>query len=378
MKRILAIVLVLALFSFSSSVYAQSFDFKAKSVILMEATTGTVLYEMNADTALPPASVTKIMTILLVMEAIDSGKIKLTDMVSISEHAAQMGGSQVYLEPGEQMSVDELLKCVVVASANDAAAALAEYCAGSEDNFVAQMNRRAKELGMVNTHFENTNGLDDTTASHLTSARDIAIMSRELLKHEKIFNYTNIWMDTIRNGTFGLTNTNRLIRFYKGANGLKTGSTSKAGFCISATAKRDEMQLIAVVMASPTRDDRNSTAAKLLDFGFANYTIYNNNPKAEIPDTIKVRGSVAKQLPITTENCFEMLISKDQASKVEKNMVLPSEVQAPIRKGSVVGEVQYILKDEIIGKVNILADKTIERIGFLDLLKISLEKLSIF
>lgn len=378
MKRILAIVLIFALLSLGGSVYAEPFDFKAQSVILIEATTGEILYEKNADVTLPPASVTKIMTILLVMEAIDTGKIKLTDMVSISQHAANMGGSQVYLEPGEQMSVDELLKCVVVASANDAAAALAEYCAGSEENFVTQMNRRAKELGMMGTHFENTNGLDDTTTSHLTSARDIAIMSRELLKHEKIFDYTNIWMDTIRNGTFGLTNTNRLIRFYKGANGLKTGSTSKAGFCISATAKRNGLQLIAVIMASPTRDDRNSTAAKLLDFGFANYTFYEDVPQAEIPNTINIRGSIARQIPITTENSFQKLLSKDQASMVKKIVVLPSEVNAPIQKGSVVGEVQYVLKDEIIGKVSILADKTIERIGFLDLLKISLKKLSIF
>ena len=200
----------------------------------------------------------------------------------------------------------------------------------------------------------------------------------KLIKHEKIFDYTNIWMDTIRNGTFGLTNTNRLIRFYKGANGLKTGSTSRAGFCISATAKRNGLQLIAVIMASPTRDDRNSTAAKLLDFGFANYTFYEDVPQTEIPNTINIRGSIAHQIPITTENSFQTLLSKDQASMVKKIVVLPNEVNAPIQKGSVVGEVQYVLKDEIIGKVSILADKTIERIGFLDLLKISLKKLSIF
>ena len=207
-----------------------------------------MLYEENADQALPPASVTKIMTLLLVMEAIDGGSITLNDTVQVSENAASMGGSQVFLEPGETMSVEELLKCVIVASANDASVALAEFVAGSEEAFVARMNERAGQLGMQNTHFENTNGLDDTTTEHLTSARDIAIMSAELIRHPKILDYSSIWMDSIRNGSFGLTNTNRLIRFYRGANGLKTGSTSRAGFCISASALRDGMQLIAVVM----------------------------------------------------------------------------------------------------------------------------------
>ena len=224
---------------------------ECQSAILMEASTGMVLYEKNADEALPPASVTKIMTLLLVMEAVDSGKIKLTDMVSVSENAASMGGSQVYLKVGEEMSVEEMIKCVVIASANDCAVALAEFLCGSEEAFVTQMNTRAKELGMENTNFENTNGLDDTVTNHKISARDIAIMSRELLSHELILKYSSTWMDTIRDGTFGLTNTNRLVRFYSGANGLKTGSTSRAKFCISATAKRDGMQLIAVIMAAP-------------------------------------------------------------------------------------------------------------------------------
>ena len=247
-NKILLYLLLFTTFFTPLSITAEEFKFEAKSVILMEAETGEILYEMNADQPLPPASVTKIMTILLVMEAIDNGKIMLTDNVNISNTAANMGGSQVYLKVGEQMTVDELLKCVVVASANDAAAALAEYCSGSIEAFVIKMNEKAKELGMVNTHFENTNGLDDTTENHVTSARDIAIMSKELLKHEKIFDYTTIWRDTIRNGAFELTNTNRLIRYYKGSTGLKTGSTSKAGFCISATAERNGLHLIAVIM----------------------------------------------------------------------------------------------------------------------------------
>ena len=220
----------------------------AVSCILMDAKTGRVLFEKNADEALPPASVTKVMTMLLVFEALDAGTIKLSDMVQASEHAASMGGSQIYLKVGEEMSVDDLLKSLIVASANDAAVALAEYIAGSEESFVAKMNARAEELGMKNTHFENTNGLDDTATNHVTSARDIAIMTREVVKHEAVFNYSTIWMDTIRDGAFGLTNTNRLIRFYKGATGLKTGSTAKAKFCISATAKSDGISLIKVIM----------------------------------------------------------------------------------------------------------------------------------
>ncbi len=289
MRKILALLLalltlgVLPLMSWGDGIETQ-----AKSLILVEGSTGKVLYELNADESLPPASVTKIMTLLLVFEAIEEGKLRFEDPITVSEQAAKMGGSQVYLEQGEQMTVDELLKCVVIASANDAAAALAEAVSGSLESFVSDMNRRAAELGMSHSHFENTNGLDDTTTTHLTSARDIAIMSKELLKHEKIFDYTTIWMDTVRNGAFGLTNTNRLIRFYNGANGLKTGSTSKAGFCISATAKRDGMQLIAVVMGSPTRDERNATAAKLLDYGFARYEVYNTPSLTQ--ETLPVLG----------------------------------------------------------------------------------------
>jgi len=282
-KRLISFLLLpamlIGLFSFSASA-AETPDLAidAQSAILIEASTGQVFYEKNADEALPPASVTKIMTLLLVMEAIDSGSIALSDMVSVSDYASSMGGSQVYLKAGETMSVEDLLKSVVIASANDAAVALAEFLMGSEEAFVKRMNERAKELGMENTNFENTNGLDDTAENHLISARDIATMSRELIKHEKILEYSSTWMDSIRNGEFGLTNTNRLIRFYSGANGLKTGSTSKAKFCISASAKRDGMQLIAVIMGSPTRDIRNECAKKLLDYGFANYGCY-SNPK---------------------------------------------------------------------------------------------------
>ena len=248
---------------------SENFDVEAKSAVLMDFNTGTVLYEKNPDEPLPPASVTKIMTLLIIMEALDSGELSADEIVTVSEYAASMGGSQVFLEAGETMPINDFLKSIIIASANDCAVAMAEAVCGSEEVFVARMNQRAKELGMKNTHFENATGLDDDVSNHLTSARDIAIMSRELMKHDKIFEYTTTWMDSIRNGAFGLTNTNRLIRFYKGATGLKTGSTGKAGFCISATAKRDGLHLIAVIMGSETRDIRNNAAKKLLDYGFS-------------------------------------------------------------------------------------------------------------
>jgi len=337
-------------------------DLDAKSVVLIECETGKVLYEYNCDEKLPPASVTKIMTMLLVMEAIDSGKINLNDMVSVSENAASMGGSQVYLEVGEQMSVDEMLKCVAVSSANDAAVALAEFTYGSEEAFVEKMNERAKELGMENTNFENTNGLDDTATNHYTSARDIAIMSMELLKHEKIFDYTTIWMDTVRNGEFTLTNTNRLIRFYKGANGLKTGSTSKAKFCLSASAKREGLQLVAVVMASSTRDSRNASATKLLDYGFANYS-YIEFPQEEIGD-VKVVGGKVETIKAVTENCG-FVVSKADANKIEKVIETSEGISAPVAKGDVIGTVTYKINGEIIGEKNIVSSEDAERIDFL-------------
>ena len=330
MKKIIAVILILVILLSALGIHAFAADFSeevnAKSAVLMDANTGKILFEYNADDALPPASVTKVMTLLLVFEALDNGVIKLSDMVSTSEHAASMGGSQIYLEPGEQMSVDELIKSVVVSSANDAAASLAEYVSGSESAFVAAMNKRAKELGMNNTNFENTNGLDDTSENHVTSARDIAIMSRELMKHEKIFDYTTIWMDTVRNGTFGLSNTNRLLRTYKGCTGLKTGSTAKAKFCISATAKRDGLSLIAVIMGSPTRDDRNALAAKLLDFGFANYAIYSDTDGAV--DNIKVTGGIKNDIALK-HNDFSSLIEKSALSKIEAVTDIPESVLLP-------------------------------------------------
>ncbi len=340
------------------------------SAILMEANTGTVLFEQNADAALPPASVTKIMTLLLVMEDIDAGKIKLTDTVTVSAHAASMGGSQVYLKEGETMSVEEMLKCVIIASANDCAVALAEFAAGSEEAFVRRMNARATELGMKNTHFENTNGLDDTAMGHLTSARDIAIMSRALIAHPKILEYSGIWMDTIRDGAFGLTNTNRLVRFYPGCTGLKTGSTAKAKFCISATAQRDGLSLIAVIMAAENRDVRNASAAKLLDYGFANYSIF----KADAGQTVlpTIGGSVSTcevQFP-----AFSVIVPKGCANRVERTVDLPETVMAPLSMGDAVGQIVYRLDGKEVGSIPVTLTVDLPKITYYDLFLQILQK----
>ena len=371
MKKILILALILSFLLLivlslpqKSSAKEYPFELDAKSAILMDAKTGTVLFEQNADAALPPASVTKVMTLLLVMEAIDSGRISLDDKVSVSEEAAKMGGSQVYLEPGETMQVEELIKCVVIASANDAAYALAEHVSGSEEAFVRRMNERASELGMKNTHFENTNGLDDTVTAHLTSARDIAIMSRELISHKKILEYTTIWQDSIRDGSFVLTNTNRLVRFYPGATGLKTGSTSRALFCISATAERNGLHLIAVVMGSPTRDIRNAEAKKLLDYGFSGYAAF-RAPEEELP-RLPVSGGKAEDVGLRLSE-FCALLEKGKEGRVTRTVVLPERITAPVAEGEAVGYVEYSLDGKSIGRADILATEEVQGVGYLDL-----------
>ncbi len=330
------------------------------SAILMDAATGQVLYEQNADAALPPASVTKVMTLLLVMEAVDAGRIALTDTVTVSAHAASMGGSQVYLKEGECMSVEEMLKCVVIASANDCAVALAEHVAGSEEGFVAAMNARAAELGMVNTHFENTNGLDDTATNHVTSARDIAIMSRALISHPKILEYSGTWMDSIRDGAFGLTNTNRLVRFYPGCTGLKTGSTAKAKFCISATAERDGLSLICVIMAAETRDVRNAAAVKLLDYGFANYAAY----EAQAGElTLPVLGGTEAACTVRYDR-FCATVPKGAAGRVERELSLPDTLTAAVCAGDEVGRVIYRLDGTELGSVPVYATQDVPKMSF--------------
>ena len=364
MKKLLSVILctVIILCVLPMKYQGAELYGEAKSVILMEASTGEVLYEHNADQRLPPASVTKIMTILLTVEELDKGTLSLSDKIQVSERASKMGGSQVYLKAGEIMTVEDLLKSVIVASANDASTALAEHISGSVEEFVRKMNERAKQLGMENTVFENPTGLDDSVTDHLTTARDIALMSAELLKHPVIFNYTTIWMDTIRDGAFGLTNTNRLIRFYKGATGLKTGSTSKAGFCISATAERDGMHLIAVVMGSPNRDSRNETAKALLDYGFSAYRFYKYE-QGNVGE-IKVDCGIKSSLSLIGEG-FGKLLPKDiYASGVTAETVLPKSVKAPIRAGDKIGEIIFKANGTEIGRVSIKAAETINKISF--------------
>ena len=333
-------------------------DIRSKSVILLEQSTGEVLYSYNPDEQYPPASITKIMTLLLVMEAIDTGKITVDDMVTCSQHAADMGGSQIWLEPNEQMSVHDLLKATAVSSANDAATCLAEYVAGSEEAFVAMMNQRAQELGMKNTVFKNTNGLD--AEGHLSTARDIAIMSMELLKHPKILEYTTIWMDSLRGGETQLVNTNKMIRYYDGATGLKTGTTDGAGSCLSASATRNGMTLIAVTLGSATSDERFYTAKKLLDYGFANYELANIQPmSAETP--VKVTGGVENEVTVEPQPPEPLVLPKGRSQEITQEIELMPQVSAPVEKGQTVGRVIVKLGEEKILTYPMVASQSVEK-----------------
>ena len=339
-------------------------EIEAKSAILIDADTGTVLYSKNENEALPPASVTKIMTLLLVAEAIADEKINPGDKVTVSANAASMGGSQIFLKEGEEFSVEELLKSTIIASANDAAVALAELIAGSEESFVTLMNSRASELGLQNTSFENATGLDDTVSNHVTSAADIATMSRELLKHECVTKYSNVWQDSIRDGEFVLTNTNRLVRYYKGCTGLKTGSTDKAGFCVSASAKRDGLHLIAVIMGSPTRDLRNDAARALLDYGFSNYAMFKDTG-VELEKVAVLRG-LTLETPVFSKD-FCILLEKEKLKKIEKKYIIPETLSAPLKNGDKVGEIIYYLDDIELGKADIYVNTDIKELSFLDI-----------
>ncbi len=336
------------------------FNAGCESALLMEANTGAVLYAHNESHSASPASVTKVMTLLLVMEAVESGAMSLDEEITVSSVAASMGGSQVFLEEGERMKADELIKCTVIASANDAAVALAERVSGSVDAFVKRMNERAVELGMTNTHFDNPTGLDDTTDDNYTSAMDIAIMSRELLRHELITKYSSMWQDTIRNGEFTLTNTNRLVRYYDGCNGLKTGSTDKAGYCISAAAKRGDMQLIAVIMGADTRDERNEIARKLLDTGFANYTVYTDPEEAV--ECVPVYGGKIDSVNVYSRP-FSAIINKSDLSKISKVYDIPDHLTAPVDSSKSVGSIVYEIGGKRIGKCELYVKENIDGIG---------------
>ncbi|WFR60034.1 D-alanyl-D-alanine carboxypeptidase [Anaerocolumna sp. AGMB13025] len=342
------------------------------SAVLIEGSTGSIIYEKNKDEKLKPASITKIMTLLLIFEAIDSGKIKLTDEVSVSEHAASMGGSQVYLEPFETQTVDTMLKCISIASANDASVAMAEKIAGSEEEFVARMNARAKELGMLNTHFVNCCGLD--VDNHYSTAYDVALMSRELItKHPEISNYSTTWMDSITHTTkkgqseFGLTNTNKLIKHYNGITGLKTGSTSLAKYCLSATAKRNGMDLIAVIMAAPETKVRFFEASKLLDYGFANCSIYRDANKDLQGEPLEVKKGVAATVGYKVKDEFSYLCLKGvNPDDITKEIAIYDNVTAPVKENDKVGEVTYKLGGNKIGTVDIVASENIAKAKFKD------------
>ena len=340
----------------------QTLDIKAKSCILMEPNTKKILYEANADEKLSPASITKVMPLLLVMEAIDRKDITLETVVTASEHACSMGGSQIWLEPGESMTVDELLKATVIASANDACVALGELIAGSEEGFVALMNERAKELGMDNTTFKNCTGLD--AEGHLTTAHDVAIMSSELIKHELIKKYSTVWMDSLRDGQSELVNTNKLVRFYKGTTGLKTGTTSIAKYCLSATAERDGLELVAVVLAGETSNDRFNGAKKLLDYGFANYSF--TSVKADLKETEKeILDGVKKKVKVSADGTVDILLSKKESKDIKKTTVWNENIKAPIKKGDVLGYVIVNQGENEIGKIEIKALEDVEKLGFL-------------
>ena len=378
MKRIGWFVVVLGMLAGLLPLSARAVDMEipAKSALLMDVATGTVLYEENAHEALPPASVTKVMTMLLIMEAIDEGRIGWEDTVTASDTAAAKGGSQIYLKVGETMTVSDMVKSIAVSSANDCACAMAEHIAGSESAFVDQMNQRAAELGMNDTHFVNCTGLDDgeDAKNHRTSAYDIALMSRELMKnHPDIKKFTTIWMDTVRNGEFGLSNTNKLVRFYQGATGLKTGFTSGAGYCLSATAMRDGMELIAVVMGCETSQDRFAACKSMLDYGFANYALAQPqlSGNAFVPVTLGKQKSVGA-VPAQAE---ALLIDKAHKNSLVTEVSLDESVAAPVSKGQRIGTLTVRAGEQILLQVPMVAQEGVERLSFGDVFKLVLGKL---
>ena len=370
MKRVgwLMVALALLLGILPLSAGAVELDVAGKSALLMDVATGTVLYEKNSHEALAPASVTKVMTMLLIMEAIDSGKIGWNDSVTASEAAAAKGGSQIYLKVGETMSVADMVKSIAVSSANDCACAMAEHIAGSESAFVDMMNARAKELGMENTHFVNCTGLDDSeeAKTHLTSAYDIALMSRELLKHHPdIKKYTTIWMDTVRDGTFGLSNTNKLVRFYSGATGLKTGFTSGAGYCLSASAQRDGMELIAVVMGCESSQDRFAACKSMLDYGFANYSLV--SPRLTTDAAVAVKLGKQGTVSAVAGEEAALLIDKAQKDQVTTEVTLEETVTAPVSQGQRLGTMTVKAGEQILAQIPLVAETGVERLTWGDL-----------
>ncbi len=364
MKKHIAILLCIFLLSnpLPTAADTPALTVNAKAALLMEASTGRILYENNVHEAMPPASVTKIMTMLLIMEAIDDGRITYDTVVTASENAKRMGGSTIFLDTGEEMCVRDLLKGIAVASGNDACVAMAEHLAGSEAEFVRRMNERAAQLGMENTHFVNCNGLD--TEGHVTSAYDIALMSRALIKHEDIFQFTTIWVDSLRGGAFGLANTNKLIRFYSGANGLKTGSTDDALYCLSATAKRDDMQLIAVILGAPTTKDRFDGARALLDYGFANYAVARAADTETPVHSVRVEKGVRTEVPLRCSEALSVLLEKGQTENVQTRIEAADALTAPISAGDTAGKVVFYVGDSVLGEVPLVAAEDVAKKSF--------------
>lgn len=357
-------------------------DISAPSAVLMEASTGTVIYEKDADTARPPASVTKVMTMLLIFDALEAGSIHLEDEVTTSEYAASMGGSQVFLEPGEIQTVDTMLKCIAVASANDACVAMAEYICGSEEEFVRKMNERAKGLGMDNTNFVNCNGLD--AEGHVTSARDIALMSRVLIaKYPQVHDYSMIWMENITHNTnkgtseFGLTNTNKLVRQYEYATGLKTGSTGEAKFCVSATGEKNGIEMIAVVMGAETSKERFADAVKLLNHGFGKCQLYTDESTPDV-QSADVEGGVREYISVERPGAFSYLdMTGANLAEVEKRTEMNENLSAPLKKGDVIGYIVYSIDGREIGRAELTAGEAVEKAGFIDYLIKSIDMISL-
>lgn len=364
MKKLLSLALCAVLLHMNAAALPAMGELTAKSAALYDAS-GQMLYEMNAEEPLQPASVTKIMTLLLAMEALDRGEVQLDTMVTGSAHAASMGGTQIWLKEGEQLPFDEMLKAIAVGSANDCAVAVAEHLCGSEEAFVQKMNERAKELGCTSTTFVNANGLDADGQKTLTSARDLALISAELLRHPKILDYTTIWMDTIRNGEFSLANTNKMLRSYNGLVGLKTGYISEAGFCISAVAERDGMTLIATVMGAPTKEDRTADATALLDYGFANFAPYTPDLSAALTP-LRVRMGQKETVTLEAEEIQPVVVAKEEAANVTTETHLPDAVDAPIEAGQELGSVTVKSGDKTLLTIPLAAAEAVDRLRFGD------------
>lgn len=364
MKKSIIFTLSLLMFvSMPVRVMAENKEIKVKSSILMCMNTGDVIVEDNAYEHLSPASVTKIASLLVILEAIDSGKISLDDMVPASENAVSKGGSQIWLEVGEQMSVNDLLKAVIIASANDACTLLGEYVAGSDTAFVDMMNNRVKELGLKDTHFENCTGLDDEITNHYSCAYDLAVIATEVMKYDLITQYSTVWLDSLRNGETELNNTNKLVNTYNGITGLKTGTTSKAGFCLCATASREGLKLVSVVLGADTSDDRFNKSTQLLDYGFANYKVERFVIDEGMLTPVKIKNGVIKEITPIADNTGEIMVLKNSSDFVYEYSV-SQEVKAPVNKGDELGTITVKCDGECVSTIRLISDKTVEKISF--------------